>query len=81
MDRFYIFDCRGQIVGNPKGYASIKSAEKMMNTPSSKVYAQVWDTFFAQDRDSDKDYGKGYTELVYKVKAKDKTVIIGEARP
>ena len=37
MKTFFIFDCRGNIVGNPKGYATHKSASIQCNEDNSPV--------------------------------------------
>lgn len=46
MEKVYIRDCNGNTVGNPKGYKSIESATKQVNTRGSKVYNQIWDAFY-----------------------------------
>lgn len=44
--KFYIFDCNGQIVGNPAGYATIKGASRWANT--RRMQALIWSTFDAR---------------------------------
>jgi len=43
---FYIFDCNGTIVGNPKGYRDIKQATKQANMKGSKAYTAIWNAFW-----------------------------------
>lgn len=48
---FFIFDCNGDIVGNPKGYKTHKGAQRQCNLDKSKptkVMALLWDRFHAQ---------------------------------
>lgn len=47
---FYIFDCNDNVVGNPKGYATIKGASRWANT--RKMQTLLWSTFDAR---ADKD--------------------------
>jgi len=41
-ERFYIFDCLGIVVGNQKGYSTIKGA----NIGLSKIKRQLWRRFY-----------------------------------
>jgi hypothetical protein len=48
---YFIFDCNGQIVGNPKGYKTHKGAQTQCNLDKSKptkVMALLWDRFHAR---------------------------------
>lgn len=45
---FYIFDCNGRIVGNPKGYRDIKQAIKQKNLKGSKAYNAIWEAYDAR---------------------------------
>ena len=45
-DRFYIYDCNGEIVGNPKGYPTIKGAIRQQNMPGSKAYNALWKAYY-----------------------------------
>jgi hypothetical protein len=42
---FFILDCEGQIVGNSKGYATIRGAIREHNKKGSKVYKEIWGRF------------------------------------
>lgn len=44
-DNFFIFDCEGNIVGNPKGYRTMKGAQRQQNSHNSKVYRQLWGAY------------------------------------
>lgn len=46
MNNFFIFNCKDEIVGNPKGYPTIKGAIKQQNTIGSKAYNGIWDAFY-----------------------------------
>lgn len=43
MENFFIFDCHGSIVGNPKGYATMRGASRIANM--RKTQNLLWDTF------------------------------------
>jgi len=43
---FYIFDCENKLIGNPKGYATHKGAERQCENNNSKVRAQIWANFY-----------------------------------
>ena len=42
--RFFIFDCHGQIVGNPKGYRTHKGASRQAHTRS--LQDLIWQRFY-----------------------------------
>lgn len=37
---YYIYDCNNKIVGNPKGYKTMKAAQSALHNRKNKVY---WD--------------------------------------
>jgi len=41
MSNFFIFDCNDNIVGNPKGYPTIKGAIIQENKSGSKAYNAI----------------------------------------
>jgi hypothetical protein len=47
---FFIYDCNGDLVGNPKGYRTFIGASRVESGRNSKVRAQIWDTFTARRR-------------------------------
>lgn len=44
----YIKDCNGNIVGNPKGYKTIKSAIKQTEKVGSPAYNAIWNAYDAK---------------------------------
>lgn len=44
-DNFYIFDCNGDIVGNPNGYKTMRAALSQQNRPGSAAYKAIWAAF------------------------------------
>ena len=42
---YYIFDCTGIIVGNPKGYRTNKGASIQANSWRSSTYKAIWNAF------------------------------------
>jgi hypothetical protein len=48
---FFIFDCNGAIVGNPKGYRTHKGAERQCKlNGNSKVMQTLWNRFFERSQ-------------------------------
>lgn len=39
---FFIFDCNGRIVGNPKGYRTIRGAIREKERKGSPAWRAVW---------------------------------------
>jgi hypothetical protein len=52
-NRFYIYDCNGGIVGNPKGYPTIKGAIRQQNMPGSKAYNAIWKSYYNRKNPKD----------------------------
>lgn len=50
--RFFIRDCNGTIVGNTKGYRTIKGAVREQNRPGSKAFKSIWEAYDARPRGS-----------------------------
>jgi hypothetical protein len=46
---FFIFDCNDQIVGNPKGYATFKSAYIQAEKRNAPAYRAIWSAYEARD--------------------------------
>ena len=42
---FFIFDCNGRIVGNPKGYRTIKGAIQQQDRKGSPAWRAIWKAF------------------------------------
>ena len=61
---FFIFDCNGAIVGNPKGYRTHKGAERQCKlNGNSKVMQTLWNRFFERAQS-----GNGTKSLIYSIR-------------
>lgn len=62
---FFIFDCDGNIVGNPKGYKTHRGAQRQCNLESSKptkIMSLLWDRFhYSEQKSTDR-------RLIYSIK-------------
>lgn len=47
-DRFFIRDCNSTIVGNPKGYRTMRGAVREQNRPGSKAFRAIWEAYDAR---------------------------------
>lgn len=45
--RYFIFDCLGNVAGNPKGYRTIKGAKRQANSVRTKAGKQIWEAYHA----------------------------------
>lgn len=43
---YFIYNCKGEVVGNPKGYRTHRGASQQANSWRSKTYKAIWDCFF-----------------------------------
>jgi hypothetical protein len=48
MDRFFIRNCMGDIVGNPKGYRTMRGAMVQHDSKKSKVHQKIWADYQAR---------------------------------
>jgi hypothetical protein len=64
-NRFYIRDCHGRIVGNPKGYRTMRGATQRAESWKSPVYKLLWSTYHASSPTNPN------LELVYSIKLFD----------
>lgn len=48
MDRFFILDCNGQIVGNRAGYRTIRGAIREERRNGSPARNAIWQAFHAK---------------------------------
>lgn len=48
MDRFYIRDCNGDIVGNPKGYRTMRGAMREHDRKGSPAHRAIWAAYWAR---------------------------------
>ncbi len=46
MDHFFILDCAGRIVGNPRGYRTIRGAIRESERPGSPAHKAIWTAFY-----------------------------------
>jgi hypothetical protein len=46
--RYFIKDCNGTIVGNPKGYNTFRGAQNQQNSHKSKTRQAIWEAFDAR---------------------------------
>ena len=44
--RYFIFDCTGTIVGNPKGYRTFKGANIQANRKGTKAHKAIVEAFY-----------------------------------
>ena len=51
---FKIYDCSGQVVGNPGGYKSVQQACRVANNKRTKAYNAIWSAFYARTNSHDK---------------------------
>jgi hypothetical protein len=62
---FFIYNCKGEIVGNSKGYKTHKGAERQCTTPG-RIRSDIYSAFF------DIEEGENpYDTLLYSIKWKD----------
>lgn len=47
-DNFFIFDCNGDIVGNPNGYKTMSAALTQQNRAGSPAYKAIWAAYDAR---------------------------------
>ena len=45
MNKFFIFDCTGAIVGNPAGYRTMRGAMVQAEKPRGKAYKAIWEAY------------------------------------
>lgn len=45
---YFIRDCNDQIVGNPKGYRTLRGADQQAHSSKSKVYGVLWTRYYAK---------------------------------
>lgn len=49
MSKFFIRDCNGRIVGNPRGYATMRSALVQAERWGSPAWQALWAAFEARE--------------------------------
>ena len=48
MDRFFSFDCNGDIVGNPRGYRTMRGALQQQDRRGSPAWRAIWAAYEAR---------------------------------
>ena len=43
---YFIYDCNGNIVGNPKGYRTYNGAERQQNSKKSIANKAIWNAYY-----------------------------------
>jgi len=59
---YFIFDCQGNIVGNPKGYRTTTKAVTQQNMHGSAANTAIWLAYSMTHNDS-RFYGPGFWAL------------------
>jgi hypothetical protein len=54
MQRVFVFDCNGVMVGNRKGYKNHTSAHAVADSPSRSLYVRIYAAFDAQTSEQKK---------------------------
>lgn len=65
---YFIFDCKGNIVGNPKGYATYKGAARQAEMRTSKAHKQIWAAFYAEQSNLDRFGYPKTSRLIHEIK-------------
>jgi len=52
--RFYVYDCNGNIVGNPAGYRTMRGAVQQQDRRGSPTYNAIWEAY-ANREDTNKN--------------------------
>lgn len=65
---YYIRDCNGQIVGNPKGYATFKGADRQASGVKTKAARAIWAAFDVKGAQLDKEGAPAGGRLIYTIK-------------
>lgn len=45
---FFIRDCNGKVVGNPRGYRTFRGATQQQDMRGSPAHRAIWDAFYAK---------------------------------
>lgn len=51
-ERYFIFDCNGEVVGNPKGYRTHHGAWCQVEGRGRSIGNLVWTRFYARKREN-----------------------------
>lgn len=61
--RYFITDCQGNPIGNPKGYRTPRGAHQVCESRNSRIKSEIWARFHVY-RDSNPG-----AKLVYRIQA------------
>lgn len=64
--RFFIWDCNGNVAGNPNGYPTFRGAQTQAESRKSKAYNQIKAAYDASEKQN------ASIDLVYKIKLEEK---------
>lgn len=71
MKRYFIRNCKGNIVGNLKGYPTYKGAERQAEMHTAKAHKAIWSAFYENEANLD---ALGYPKsdrLIYEIKLEE----------
>jgi len=64
---FFIFNCKNEVIGNPKGYKTHKGAERQCNSKTS-IRNKIYTDFYLYKLE------KPENNHIYSIKFRDKTI-------
>jgi hypothetical protein len=47
---FFIRDCNDVIVGNPKGYATMRGAQAQQSRPTAPAHQAIWAAYYKREK-------------------------------
>lgn len=75
--RFYIHDKSGNVVGNNKGYRTIRGAIQQQDMPGSPAHKAIWDEFYRHEKEHGKDHPNNGISSI-ELHEEDKTIVEAE---
>jgi len=63
--RYFIYDCYGNIAGNPNGYRTFKGANRQAVGRNCNAYRQIWQAYYKSEKENPS------IELIYKIMLND----------
>lgn len=54
---FFIYDCNDNVIGNPKGYRTMRGAKQQVYSSRTKIHRQIWDAYYAKKATGSDDRG------------------------
>lgn len=68
MDKYFIYDCNGVVVGNVKGYPTYRGAERQAEQGTAKAHKAIWEAFYAKEGSLDAHGYPKQDRLIYEIK-------------